>query len=397
MSGVGAELYDCIGTSTSVYGLPGRPSVRRVWRHVATLSGEAQTSVTDVSNPPTFKQQMRRVLGPIPGAVPLVRLTAETAVVAFRYRATGLAAEAAFFTLLSLPPLLLALVAGAGFASEWLGASTLERMRSALEQWSLTFLTPETVEEVIMPTFQETLSAGRADILSVGFLVALWSGSRALHIFLDGISIMYGQGGERGPVGARLLSLGTYLVAVVMMGLTLPLLLIGPGYLVRWLPAELEMLVGLYWPSIGLLGIASLTGLFHVATPHKSPFLRDLPGAVLTVVFWVVSSLLIRRWAEFAAGGFSVFGPLTAPIILMIYLYFLAFAVLVGASLNAAIRRLWPPPEYRGPRARMEDWWEERQANRVSRREEQRRVAQVETEEEEDQRLGEMDGIPGPR
>ncbi|OLT16393.1 hypothetical protein BJF80_07530 [Serinicoccus sp. CUA-874] len=72
---------------------------------------------------PTFRCRLRRVLAPVPGAVPLVRLTAETAVVAFRYRATGLAAEAAFFTLLSLPPLLVALVAGAGFASEWAHAA----------------------------------------------------------------------------------------------------------------------------------------------------------------------------------------------------------------------------------------------------------------------------------
>lgn len=338
------------------------------------------------------------MITPIPGAVPFVRLVAETSLVAFRYRATGLAAEAAFFLLLSLPPLLLALVAGAGFAGGWLGEDTVARMSGALEQWTLTFLTPETVQEVIMPTFAQTLAVGRADVLSLGFLVALWSGSRALHIFLDAISIMYGQGGERGPVRARLLSLSAYVVTIFVMGLTLPLLLIGPGYLVQWLPTELEWLVELYWPLVGVLGLVSLTGLFHVATPERSPFFRDLPGALLTVVFWVLSSVVIRRWAEAAAGGLSVFGPLTAPIILMVYLYFLSFAVLVGASLNAAIRRLWPPPEYRGPRARVHEWWEERRATREARREEARlRAERARTDEEEGEQLERLDGIPGPR
>ena len=328
-----------------------------------------------------------------------MRLVAETTMVALRYRATGLAAEAAFFLLLSLPPLLLGLVAGAGFASRWLGEGTLTRMRDALEAWSLTFLTPETVEEVIMPTFQQTLAAGRADILSVGFLIALWSGSRALHIFLDAISIMYGQGGERGPLQARLLSLTAYILSILTMGVTLPLLLIGPGYLHRWLPGELEVLVGIYWPLVGVLGIFSLTGLFHVATPERSPYLRDLPGALLTVVVWVVASILIRRWAEVAAGGTSVFGPLTVPIILMMYLYFMALAVLVGACFNAAIRRLWPPPEYRGPTARVNDWWEERRATREARREEveHRRATRALTDEEEGEQLEDLDGIPGPR
>ncbi|OLT16394.1 hypothetical protein BJF80_07535 [Serinicoccus sp. CUA-874] len=161
----------------------------------------------------------------------------------------------------------------------------------------------------------------------------------------------------------------------------------------------MDVLVELYWPLVGVLGIMSLTGLFHVSTPARSPFWRDLPGALLTVVLWVVSSILIRRWAELAAGGFSVFGPLTAPIILMVYLYFLSFAILVGASLNAAIRRLWPPPEYRGPTARVNEWWEERRADRELRRAEREALAvrSRESEEDEELRLAAMDGIPGPR
>ena len=349
--------------------------------------------MTHVTVAPSVRQRVRRVLSPVPGAVPAARLVAETFVVAFRYRATGLAAEAAFFALLSLPPLLLALVAGAGFASEWFGTATILRISAALETWSLRFLTPETVDQVIMPTLVETLSAGRADILSIGFLVSLWSGSRALHVFLDTISIMYGQGGDRGPVRARLLSLAAYLISMVVMGLTLPLVLIGPGYLHRWLPTGLDALVGAYWPTVGLMGLVSLTGLFHVATPQRSPFLRDLPGALLTVVLWVVSSALIRAWAGEAAGGTSVFGPLTAPIVLLVWLYFTSFAVLVGAALNAAVRRLWPPPEYRGPRARVSEWWEERRLTR----EESRRQEQPLTDEEEEAQLAEMDGIPGPR
>ncbi|WP_181009893.1 YihY/virulence factor BrkB family protein [Ornithinimicrobium sufpigmenti] len=309
-----------------------------------------------MASAPGVKERLRRLLAPVPGALPAARLVAETASVAFRYRATGLAAEAAFFLLLSLPPLLLGLVAGAGFSSRWLGEGTLTQMQEAVETWSLRFLTPETVEEVIMPTLQQTLSAGRVDVLSVSFVVALWSGSRALNIVIEAIAIMYGQGGDRGPVRARLLSLSTYLLAILVMGLTLPLLLIGPGYLRSWLPTQVEPLIGLYWPLVAVVGILSLTGLFHVATPDRSPYFRDLPGALLTVVIWVVSSTLIRVWAEVAVGGVSVFGPLTAPIVLMIYLYFLALAVLIGAALNAAIRRLWPPPEYRGPRARVNEW-----------------------------------------
>jgi membrane protein len=233
----------------------------------------------------------------------------------------------------------------------------------ALETWSLRFLTPQTVEEVIMPTLTETLSAGRADILSISFLVSVWWGSRALQIFLRTIAIMYGQGGERGAVRTRLLSLTAYLASLVVMGLTLPLLLIGPGSLQRWLPERLDVLALVSWPVVGLLAIVGLGALYHVATPHRSPLVRDLPGAVLAVVLWVVSSALIRVWADTSVGRSTVFGPLTAPIILMIWLYFISLAVLLGAALNAAVRRLWPRPEYRGPRVRAAQWWKGRRGH----------------------------------
>lgn len=313
---------------------------------------------------PTFRRRVRRWLAPIPGAVPTVRLVVETVRVAYRYRATGLAAEAAFFALLSLPPLILTLVAGAGFAAQWFGPETLGQISDAIENWALTFLTPETVNQVIMPTLEQTLTVRRADVLSIGFLVALWSGSRVIHVFLDAVSIMYGQGGDRNIVKARLLSLAVYTGSIIGMGITLPLLLLGPDLLSQWLPDALDPLLQAYWPVVGIVGIASLAAMFHLATPHRSPYLRDVPGALVTVAIWAGSSAVIRLWAINLTDSLSVFGPLTAPIVLMVYLYFISFAVLVGAATNAAVRRLWPPPQYRGPVVAAGQWWDERRRKR---------------------------------
>ncbi len=310
----------------------------------------------------TFRRRLRGVLAPIPGAVPVARVVAETVTVCLRYRVTGLAAEAAFFTLLSLPPLVLALIAGVGYLGDRLGSDLIDTVTASIESFSSRFLTADTVDQVIMPTVEETLGGGRADLLSIGFLLALWSGSRALHVFMDTIAIMYGQMGHRGVVQARALSLSLYIASIVAMGVTLPLVIIGPGYLQDWIPAPLDILVGLYWPTVAALGLVSLTGLYHFATPERSPFLRDVAGAVLAVVTWVAASYVLRYWAAQAVGGASVYGPLSAPIVLLIWLYFLAIAVLIGAAFNAALRRLYPAKDYRGPVSRVGEWWEGRRS-----------------------------------
>ncbi len=56
----------------------------------------------------------------------LWRLTRQTTVTCFRYRVTGLAAEAGFFALLSLPTLLLVLVGSIGYLVDWLGSDVVD-------------------------------------------------------------------------------------------------------------------------------------------------------------------------------------------------------------------------------------------------------------------------------
>ncbi len=317
-------------------------------------------SVATMTAERTWRQQVRDVLAPVPGALPTVRLMIETFGICVRYRVSGLAAEAAFFTLLSMPPLVLGLIAGVGFFGEAIGPDAVAAVATGIAEWAGRFLTSDVVQQVVMPTVDDTLAGGRGDLLSLGFLLALWAGSRALHVFMDAIVIMYGQSGIRGLVQSRITSLTLYLLAVLAGSITFPLVLIGPELLEGWLPDRADLLVGLYWPIVGLSGLIMLTALYHFATPDRSPFFRDLPGALLAMVIWLLASAALRTWATAATGGPSLFGPLSAPIVILIWFFLLALAVLVGAALNAAIRRLWPPPEYRGPVTRGKDWWDRR-------------------------------------
>ena len=76
-----------------------------------------------------------------------------------------------------------------------------------------------------------------------------------------------------------------------------------------------------------------------MSTPRRSPWLRDAPGAVVT---WCVDRRLVRRSRTIAASlaGHVDLRPLSAPIVLLIWLYTLAIAVLIGAAFNAAVREL---------------------------------------------------------
>ena len=51
------------------------------------------------------------------------------------YRILGLAAEAAFFTLLSVPPLLLSMIGLLGYVDDWTGADTIASLAAKNGRW----------------------------------------------------------------------------------------------------------------------------------------------------------------------------------------------------------------------------------------------------------------------
>jgi membrane protein len=285
-------------------------------------------------------------------------LIVATTRICMRYRVTGLAAEAGFFALLSLPPLVLGLIGSIGFVGSQLGSDVVEDLRGQLRQITLTFLTADSVSKVILPTFDTVVGAGRADIVSIGFLLSLWSGSRVLNVYVDTISIMYGLGGHRGIVMTRVLSFSLYLAALLVGIVLLPLVLVGPTLLGRFfasvdmpLLASVGWTGALYWTVVPILAVTGLASLYHIATPIRSPWVRDLPGALLALVIWVLASFVLRIMISASVGGASIYGPLATPIVVLIWLYFLAVAVLIGAALNAALDERYPSPDRVAARA----------------------------------------------
>jgi membrane protein len=281
------------------------------------------------------------------------RLVVSTTGTCFRNRVTGLAAEAAFFALLSLPPLLFALAGSIGYVFDSFSPAQIEQVRASILEVCSRALTPQTVDAVVRPTLRDVFGGGRFDVVSVGFILALWSGSRALNVFVDTITIMYGLGGHRGIVRTRVLSFSLYVLGLLTGVVTIPLVVAGPRLVQEATPRRLGFVDDLYWPVVLVLCVCFLATLYHVSVPVRTSWRFNLPGAALTMAIWILGSYLLRLLLTTTAkGSTSIYGPLAAPIVVMLWLYILSIAVLIGAALNASFDRLWPEKET--ARARME-------------------------------------------
>ena len=297
--------------------------------------------------PRRFEETARRWRGH------LWRVIVTTVGSCLRNRVTGLAAEAAFFAVLSVPPLVFALAGAVGFVSDSFSDTQVDDIRSAVLEVSRQALTERAVNSIIRPTIDTVLDGGRYDVISIGFILALWSGSRALNVFVDTITIMHGLGGHRGIVATRALSFVLYVLAMITGALSIPLVVAGPTLVDRVLPSRLDFVNSLYWPLVLALCICFLATLYHVSVPVRTKWTFNLPGATFSLFCWVAGSYVLR-WVltVTAAESRSIYGPLAAPIAVLLWLYLLALAVLIGAAVNAAFDTVFPQKDT--TRARLE-------------------------------------------
>ncbi len=286
------------------------------------------------------------------------------------YRVTGLAAEVAFFTLMSVPPLLLCLAGTLGYLSR----STIAVVERDILNAAGVVLSQSSINQVVTPLLHSVFSGGRPDLISIGFMLALWSGSRALYVFVETVTIMYGLEGNRGIIHTRVLSLGLYIVALIVGTIVLPLLVAGPGLVVDALPMSAGLVHALYWPTAVVLSVVFMTTLYHVSVPVRTPWKEDLPGALVALLVLAVGSAVLRFYLVHSVEGPTVYSSLAAPVAVLLWIGVTALAVLIGAAMNASVDRMWPSRATEAARAQNELAREEAAAELV-RRAEARRAA----------------------
>jgi membrane protein len=241
------------------------------------------------------------------------------------------ASAIAFRVVLSLVPFLLFLLALIGF----LDLEEIWRQDVAPE---LKKASSGAAYRLVNETVEQVLSQKQVWWLTAGLLLTLWELSSVTRVAMTAMDRIYGYYRRRSffEVFPRSLVLGAVMgvcaigaVAIVRFG---PLLtgdadglLAVASFLVRWLLAAVVLALG-----VGLLV------RYGSATRQPLPWVSVGTGLVLAA--WVLTSIGFGLYATYIASYESVFGHLATFFVLLIYVYLIANAFLVGIQLDAKVR-----------------------------------------------------------
>ena len=258
------------------------------------------------------------------------------------------AAAAAFWQTLSLPPLLLGLFGILSYVGDLYGPDTVTAVQNQVVDLVGRVFSREAVEDIIAPTVADVLTNARAEVVSIGFVISMWSGSSAMSSFVDAITRAHEQYLLRNPVWQRLLAVLLYLLGLVTGIVALPIVAIGPERPSRLLPEAWQPTVRpvldllLSPPVLGLVLVLALTTLYKIALPLKPPWWRGLPGALLAAAVFLLGATGLRVYLDWLTSTGYTYGALAAPIAFLLGTFFIGLAIVLGAHLNASIQALWP-------------------------------------------------------
>ncbi len=271
-----------------------------------------------------------------------LRLVIEVIHKADRDRMLGLAAETAFFAVLTLFPALLVVAAVLGQLGSLIGQSNAARVENGVLDFLDTLLT-DTASPAIDTVRGLFDASGNA--LTFATLLALFSLSTAFSTLINTVNITYDVPETRGWWRRRWLGLLLGIGTVLTGALAVTLLVVGPLF------GRAEDVVGniglgmeysfvwrvLRWPVAFLSLVLWATTMDHLTPARRSKWRYDLPGGLLTALLWLAASYGLNVYLNTVVTASPVFGALGGGLILMTWFYLLCVALLSGAELNAIL------------------------------------------------------------
>jgi membrane protein len=268
-------------------------------------------------------------------------------------------AQAAFWSALSLPPLLLGMLGSLAYIAPLFGPETLPTIQDQIIDTASRFFSSNVVTEIIEPTIRDIVAGARGEVVSVGFVISLWAGSSAISAFVDSITEAHDQTPLRHPVRQRFYALGLYVVMLIVAIITAPFIALGPRKIAEYIPDSWDRVLHLgYYPVLILGLIIGVTFLYRVSLPKPLPSHRLLIGSVLATVVFLLATFGLRFYLTWITATGYTYGALATPIAFLLFAFFLGFAIMIGAELNAAIQEEWPAAATHAKRLRR--WLEQK-------------------------------------
>jgi membrane protein len=251
-----------------------------------------------------------------------------------------LAAQQAYYFFFALFPALLTLISIASFFPVTNLVDTVVQMLGR-------FAPPE-VLKIITDQIAKISQSDHGGILTVAFLLTLWSSSGAMVSIITTLNAAYDITESRPWWNTRLTAIALTIGISFFILASMALVLVGPTF-AEHLAARMHLGPAfkwgwwvLQWPVVLALVATAIGMVYYFAPDAHQEWVWITPGSVFATILWLLVSLGLKAYLKFAGGYNETYGALGGVIVLLMWFYLSGLAILMGAELNAEIEHASP-------------------------------------------------------
>ena len=241
------------------------------------------------------------------------------------------AGQSAFFMVISFFPALLLLVSL---------CRALQITDSALLE-ELVRLLPPAVADLFLSVLREASARAETALVSVSAIAALWAVSRSVHTVARGLRAVYGLQETRHFITVRLVAFAYTLLLFLLIWLALVLLVFWKSIVALCLPAfpgfraAAGFILSFRFVAAAVVFTLFFTLMYKVLPNNPLSLAALFPGGLFSALGWLLFSRLFSFYIENFSNYASLYGSLTAVVLLMLWLYFCMYILFFGGIVNA--------------------------------------------------------------
>lgn len=245
----------------------------------------------------------------------------------------GCGAQLAYHLVLAFVPFLIFLVTLIGYSN----------LNSAEVLNFLSRIMPTAAFELIQNTVIEVVDVQQGGLLWLSIVLAVWVSSSGFSAVIKGLNRAYGVKETRSYIRLKIASI----VYTVLLAFTVlaTLFLFVFGDIIKNIIGQFfnnPTLVMTIWNvSRYLLVVIILIGVFaflyNVTPCVRLGWGEVIPGAAITTLGWVITSLLFAYYVNNFSNYSRLYGGLGAVFILMTWIFISSVILLLGGEINAAL------------------------------------------------------------
>lgn len=197
--------------------------------------------------------------------------------------------------------------------------------------------------QAIEATIDDILSIRRGDLLSLGFLLALFFANNGVNAILTGFYQSYHKVELRNLFGQYGVSLGLTIALSTLFITSVALIIFSEVGISRLEDLRIvsdfssNLLFAVRFIIIVLLVFLSLSLLFYYGPASQKMYRFISPGGILATVLLFVTSYAFSYYVSNFASYNKLYGSIGTLLVILLWIWVNSLAILIGFELNASI------------------------------------------------------------